>query len=204
MTDGAGFDSVHADLQAATDPEAAYETIRAAPGFGDFLAYQVLVDLLYPGPAHDGASMLPFPPYEWAAAGPGAQRGLSLILGKTADVPGLDAMRWLWGQQTLEIDRLGIDVDSLLSETGVLIPLSLADVQNASMSSPSTSGSGRERGGSGGGSAPPGHGRPRSFGSATSRTRSRSSRRTTATDSRSVGYPSSPITSMSSASNSSS
>lgn len=120
----------YAEVEAATAPEAAYSAIRSLPGFGNFLAYQVLVDLLYPLPAHGRESFLPFSPNEWAAAGPGAKRGLDALTTEGADYTELDAMRWLWRNLEEEFDRLGLGFAWLRDGEGERVRLSLADVQN--------------------------------------------------------------------------
>lgn len=124
------FDEFWADAGGASGPEEVYSAIRDLPGFGNFLAYQVLVDLLYPLPAYDGEAILPFSPNEWAAAGPGAKRGLELLVANGADVSELEAMRRLWRNQTDEFERLDGGFVWLRDETGSRIELSLADVQN--------------------------------------------------------------------------
>jgi hypothetical protein len=149
------FDGFWADVEAASGPEDVYAAICGLPGFGNFLAYQVLVDLLYPLPAHGGESLLPYSPNEWAAAGPGAKEGLGVLVGErvdgaaaggasadgaaadreaadgpVADVTDLEAMRWLRGNLGAEFDRLGVDFVWLRDVDGERIEPSLADVQN--------------------------------------------------------------------------
>lgn len=124
------FDGLYAEVEDASGPEAVYRAVRSLPGFGNFLAYQVLVDLLYPLPTHDGEAFLPFSPNEWAAAGPGAKRGLDVLLADDADRSDLDAMRWLWRNQAAAFDRLGVAFPWLRGADGKRIELSLADVQN--------------------------------------------------------------------------
>ena len=124
------FDAFYADVRGAAGPEQVYSAIRSLPGFGNFLAYQVLVDLLYPLPAHGGEPFLPFSPDEWAAAGPGAKRGLAVLVDAGADCSDLEAMRWLRQNQAAEFDRLGIDFPWLRDDDGGRIEPSLADVQN--------------------------------------------------------------------------
>ena len=115
-------------VEDASGPAAVYSAIRELPGFGNFLAYQVVVDLLYPLP--------PYPPAEWAAAGPGARRGLAMLSAEDADhrsrdgVTELDAMRWLWRNQEREFDRLDEGFVWLRDADGKRVELSLADVQN--------------------------------------------------------------------------
>ena len=124
------FDGFWSEVEGASGPEDVYAAVRSLPGFGNFLAYQVLVDLLYPLPGHDGASLLPFSPNAWAAAGPGAKRGLDVLLADSSACTDLEAMRWLHRRQRPEFDRLGLDFVWLRDASGDPTDLSLADVQN--------------------------------------------------------------------------
>ena len=67
------------DLLSAESLPDAYDSIRSQPGFGNFLSYQVLVDLLYPVDYYNGDSVLPFSPNDWSSPGPGAQKGLKQL-----------------------------------------------------------------------------------------------------------------------------
>jgi len=119
-----------------------YDAILDLPGFGNFLAYQVLVDCTYPLSTDDEASataddvstgresLLPFSPNAWAVAGPGAKRGLALLSGDAGERDDLAVMRWLWRNQAREFERLGLAFDWLRDEAGERVALSLADVQN--------------------------------------------------------------------------
>lgn len=124
------FEGFYGELVAASGPREAYEAIRDLPGYGNFLAYQVLVDLLYPLDREGGEPFLPFSPNEWAAAGPGAERGLGSLLDEQADAGELEAMRWLWRNQAAEFDRMGLAFDWLRGPSGRRVDLTLADVQN--------------------------------------------------------------------------
>ena len=124
------FDAAWAEIGAAEGPEAVYDAIRALPGFGNFLAYQALVDLLYPIPGREGASTLPFSPDEWATAGPGATMGLDALRTATSTCSDLAAMRWLRANQEAAFERRGVDFPWLVGDDGSRLALSLADVQN--------------------------------------------------------------------------
>lgn len=118
------------DVLASESLKDAYEIIRSQPGFGNFLSYQVLVDLLYPVNYYDGGSVLPFSPDDWSSPGPGAQKGLMRLV---TDFNGLDqigVMRWLRQKQREEFERLGLDFPYLVIDGGERMELSLADIQN--------------------------------------------------------------------------
>ena len=124
----ADFPSTSRRVFEAASAKDAYEAIRSHPGFGRFLAYQVLVDLLYPLETTGGESLLSFSPDEWAKAGPGAQRGIGLLAaGRTEDE--LAVMTWLWENQRDEFRRRSLSFPYRRTDAGEREP-SLADVQN--------------------------------------------------------------------------
>lgn len=125
-SDPAFFDHV----LSAKSLEDAYNLIRSQPGFGNFLSYQVLVDLLYPVDYYDGDSLLPFSPDDWSAPGPGARRGLKQLVTEFNGFNRLTVMRWLRQNQQQEFDRLALDFPYLKTEEGDRLELSLADIQN--------------------------------------------------------------------------
>lgn len=124
------FDLFHARLRNSDSPVEAYETIHSENGFGNFLAYQILVDLLYPLHICNGRPILPFSHDDWASAGPGAQRGIQMLLGPKGRVQSLEVMRWLRANQHGEFTRLGINFPYLRHTTGECRAISLANIQN--------------------------------------------------------------------------
>lgn len=117
-------------LLACDSLEEAYDIIRAQPGFGNFLSYQVLVDLLYPVEYYDGDGLLSFSADDWSAPGPGAQKGLDQLIVEENGYDDLAVMRWLRQNQHSEFDRLDLDFPFLLTENGEELELSLANIQN--------------------------------------------------------------------------
>lgn len=124
------FDSFYAEVETADEPRQVYNTIRDLPGFGNFLAYQILVDLLYPLQSRDGKPLLPFSHDEWSSPGPGAQRGLKILLNNPSEHIYLDVMRWLRQHQNAEFSRLNLDFPYLRDTRGDKIEISLANIQN--------------------------------------------------------------------------
>lgn len=118
------------DVLASESLKDAYELIRSQPGFGNFLSYQVLVDLLYPVNSYDSASVLPFSPDDWSSPGPGAQKGLKRLVDEFNGFDWVGVMRWLHQNQQNEFERLGLDFPYLVNVEGEQLELSLADVQN--------------------------------------------------------------------------
>nr|WP_250874501.1 nucleotide kinase domain-containing protein [Halomarina rubra] len=123
------FDEFYKDVQRADHPQSIYSAIRGLPGYGNFLSYQVLVDLLYPL-STSGESLLPFTHDEWSSPGPGAQRGLKTLLENYNQMPFLDAMHWLRKNQHDEFNRLGLKFPYLKDSSGNRVEISLANIQN--------------------------------------------------------------------------
>lgn len=117
-------------IAASTSSEQVYEILRTAHGFGNFLAYQVMVDLLYPLQRDGGAPLLPFTHDDWASAGPGAQRGIKMLLITDQPADHLAVMRWLRANQDEEFARLGLAFPYLREPNGQPRPISLANIQN--------------------------------------------------------------------------
>lgn len=104
--------------------------LSAAYGFGNFLAYQVLVDLLYPLRIYGNRGLLPFSHDDWSSPGPGARRGIELLLRPDTIRPYLEVMRWLRDHQQTEFVRLGLNFPYLRDADGKPIAISLANIQN--------------------------------------------------------------------------
>ncbi|HEX5502234.1 MAG TPA: nucleotide kinase domain-containing protein [Thermomicrobiales bacterium] len=125
-----GFDALYARIEAAGSAAEVYETLRTAYGFGNFLAYQVLVDLLYPLDALGGVPLLPYAHDDWASAGPGARRGIGMLLRPDTRAPHLAVMRWLREHQDAEFARFGLSFPHLRDRRDRPVPISLANIQN--------------------------------------------------------------------------
>jgi hypothetical protein len=124
------FSAFHRELTAAASLPDAYAAIRRQAGFGNFLAYQITIDLLYPLRRNGGRSLLPFSPDDWASAGPGASRGIHMLLKPGTQANDLAVMRWLRRHQHDEFTRLGITFAYLSDDRGGQCDLSLANIQN--------------------------------------------------------------------------
>lgn len=130
------FDEISSDAEyfneliSTNSAEDAYNLIRSQPGFGNFLSYQVLVDLLYPVDYYGSESVLPFSVNDWSSPGPGAQKGLKRLIDDFNGFDRLEVMHWLHQNQQQEFDRLSLDFPYLMSEDGEKVRLSLADIQN--------------------------------------------------------------------------
>jgi len=126
----AEFGTFSARVLGSNSAKEAHGVLNSAYGFGNFLAFQVLVDLLYPLRAYGGHGLLPFSHEDWASAGPGAQKGIRMLLKSGTRPTNLEVMRWLRDTQHDEFKRLGLDFPYLVGSHHGLIPLSLANIQN--------------------------------------------------------------------------
>ena len=124
------FDIFYNRIIPCTDSAQVYEVIRSACGFGNFLAYQVLVDLLYPLKVYTWTPLLPYSHDDWASAGPGAQRGISMLLKEGMKANHLEVMRWLRFNQKAEFDRLNLEFPYLVNHEDRNVEISLANIQN--------------------------------------------------------------------------
>ncbi|MFQ5492878.1 MAG: nucleotide kinase domain-containing protein [Candidatus Dojkabacteria bacterium] len=124
------FANTYQKILSARDPQEAYKAIKNNYGFGEFLSYQVLVDLLYPLRVNGNRSILPFTHDVWAKAGPGAKRGIGILLKKNTKLKPLDVMLDLRRGQRQEFTRLGIDFPFLRDTDGTEREISLANIQN--------------------------------------------------------------------------
>lgn len=125
-----GFDVLYSRIERSASAQEVHGVLRSAFGFGDFLAYQVLVDLLYPLRTEGGNPLLPFRHDDWARAGPGARRGMALLRDSGCGLDNLMIMRRLRESQRIDLARHGRDFAWLRGARGEPIPLSLADIQN--------------------------------------------------------------------------
>ncbi|MEO6888819.1 MAG: nucleotide kinase domain-containing protein, partial [Ktedonobacteraceae bacterium] len=124
------FGNFYGRIERSSSPAEVYEVLRSAHGFGNFLAYQVLVDLLYPLRVYGNVPLLPYSHNDWASPGPGALRGIKMLLQEDVDVEPLEVMCWLRQHQHEEFQRLGLDFPFLSDENDRVQDISLANIQN--------------------------------------------------------------------------
>lgn len=126
------FGDLWALLRKCETPERAFELLRSMRGYGEFLAYQCLVDMTMPfntaAEADDSAKLLGLSLADWVVAGPGARRGLA-AMGWARDP--LDGMRALRDRQVPETVDRGLQFDWLEDTAGAVIPLSLVDIEHS-------------------------------------------------------------------------
>jgi hypothetical protein len=96
----------------------AFEILKGFPGFGDFLAYQILIDINY-------SPILNFSESEFVVPGPGARGGISKCFSNTAGLSYVEIIKLVTDRQQKEFERLGLSFKSLWGR-----PLQLIDCQN--------------------------------------------------------------------------
>lgn len=96
----------------------AFEIIKGFPGLGDFLAYQLLIDINY-------SNILNFSESEFVVAGPGAKGGISKCFTDAGGLSNVEIIKLMTDRQDIEFERLGLDFKSLWGRK-----LQLIDCQN--------------------------------------------------------------------------
>ena len=114
------FDSIYEGIDNSSSSEEVFNVLRSVNGFGDFLAYQVLVDLLYPLKIYKNKPLLPYSNDDWSKAGPGARKGVKILSNNNY----LEVMTWLRDNQEKEFKRLHLDFPYYNQR------ISLANIQN--------------------------------------------------------------------------
>lgn len=111
-------DDLAAQLQRAHSMEQAFNLLRSYPTMGDFLAFQMLIDLNY-------STLLDFEEMDYVVAGPGARDGIRKCFG--AETRGIerDIVQYMAHAQREHFTRLGLDFIGLNGR-----PLQLIDCQN--------------------------------------------------------------------------
>lgn len=105
-------------LMLAKTMQQAFEILKQFPGFGDFLAYQLLIDINY-------SPILDFSELEFVVPGPGAKGGISKCFEHTAGLSHVEIIKLVTDRQEQEFERLGLSFQSLWGR-----PLQLIDCQN--------------------------------------------------------------------------
>ncbi len=105
-------------LMSAKTMQQAFEVLKSFPGFGDFLAYQLLIDINY-------SEILNFSESEFVVPGPGARGGISKCFENTGGLSHVEIIKMVTDRQEQEFDRLGLSFQTLWGR-----PLQLIDCQN--------------------------------------------------------------------------
>lgn len=105
-------------LMESSSMQQAFEIIRSFPGLGDFLAYQLLIDINY-------SNILNFSESEFVVPGPGAKGGISKCFQDTGGLSNVEIIKLMSDRQEKEFERLGLSFKTLWGRD-----LQLIDCQN--------------------------------------------------------------------------
>ena len=105
-------------LSKAKTMQQAFEIIKELPGLGDFLAYQLLIDINY-------SPIIDFSESEFVVPGPGAKGGISKCFQDTGGLSHTEVIKFMTDRQELEFERLGLTFKNLWGRR-----LQLIDCQN--------------------------------------------------------------------------
>lgn len=111
-------DGVVAKIQDTPDLGALFRLLRHYPSLGDFLAFQLAIDLAY-------SPLVDHRENQFVVAGPGARDGLSKVFAQAHLYDPADLIAVIADRQAQEFARLGLDFRSLYGR-----PLQLIDCQN--------------------------------------------------------------------------
>ncbi len=111
-------DEMPTQLQGSPSMRQAFNEIRSYPTMGDFLAFQMLIDLNY-------TTLLDFDEMDYVVAGPGARDGIRKCFGAEARGIESEVIRYMADSQHEHFERLGLDFVGLGGR-----PLQLIDCQN--------------------------------------------------------------------------
>ncbi|HSZ85831.1 MAG TPA: nucleotide kinase domain-containing protein [Puia sp.] len=108
----------HNQLAGAQTMQFAFEILKQFPSLGDFLAYQLLIDINY-------SPILNFSESEFVVPGPGAKGGISKCFSDTGGLSNVEIIKFMTDRQEIEFDRLGLSFKTLWGRR-----LQLIDCQN--------------------------------------------------------------------------
>ena len=106
------------DVRNATSLQAVYNLLHAYPLMGDFMSYQVAIDLNY-------SELTSFSENDFTRPGPGAVRGIKKVFEDTGVMTQEEVIMWMVENQQANFDRLELDFQGLWGR-----PLHAIDVQN--------------------------------------------------------------------------
>jgi len=104
-------------LQEASSLQNVYDALHLYPLIGDFMAYQIAIDLNY-------SDVINFSENEFTQAGPGALRGIKKCFEDLGDYTPTEIILWMVDHQEDEFARLGLPFDGLFGR-----PLHAIDCQ---------------------------------------------------------------------------
>jgi hypothetical protein len=111
-------DGLRNRLQASWSMSEAFQLLRRYPGLGDFLAYQLIIDINY-------STLINFDEMDFVVPGPGARDGICKCFGPIPRGTEAEIIRYMSDAQSEHFARLGLNFSGLDGR-----PLQLIDCQN--------------------------------------------------------------------------
>lgn len=99
-------DKIAANIVRAKNLEEVFHTLRNYPLIGNFMAYQLTIDINY-------SEVINFSENSFTIAGPGAERGIKKCFFDTKSKSNTYIINWMTENQELQFQRLGINFQSL-------------------------------------------------------------------------------------------
>src|SRR6266498_695297 len=99
-------DQLGTKLRAATSLRGIYDLLHAYPLLGDFMSYQIAIDLNY-------SDLINFDENDFTKAGPGALRGIRKCFEDPGDCTPEEVILWMVERQDQEFRRLGLSFHGL-------------------------------------------------------------------------------------------
>ncbi|WP_024804511.1 nucleotide kinase domain-containing protein [Nocardia sp. BMG51109] len=100
------IDGLGEEILKAQSLREVYESLHRYPLMGDFMSYQVSIDLNY-------SDLINFSENEFTQAGPGALRGIKKCFEDLGDYTPTDVILWMVEHQKQELERLGLPFGGL-------------------------------------------------------------------------------------------
>jgi hypothetical protein len=110
--------NTHEFLMSFKTMQECFELLKSFPGLGDFLAYQLVIDINY-------SQILNFSESEFVVAGPGAKGGISKCFNDTGGLSNVEIIKFMTDRQEKEFERLELSFKTLWGRR-----LQLIDCQN--------------------------------------------------------------------------
>lgn len=95
-----------AQILTADSLETVYDTLHGYPLLGDFMSYQIAIDINY-------SELVNFSENDFTKPGPGALRGLKKCFANLGDFTPEQTIQWMVDRQDEEFERLGLEFNGL-------------------------------------------------------------------------------------------
>jgi hypothetical protein len=106
------------EIESAESLKAVYDALHVFPLMGDFMSYQIAIDLNY-------STLTDFSENDFTQPGPGALRGIKKVFLDNGGLSPRDVVMWMVDSQEREFERLGLDFKGLFGR-----PIQAIDAQN--------------------------------------------------------------------------